>query len=164
MSAPRDHADVHAETRGQLALFVAGALDAADESRIGLHLATCADCSAELESWQLITGGLRRLPTPQPPAAVFERTRAMAVEQLLQRAARKRTLWMFVLLITFAWMVTLAGWPIFRFVTGGFLSLLDIHFRQLWLLFLMFSAATWAAGGSAAVLLSLRRQNERRFA
>jgi hypothetical protein len=42
--------------------------------------------------------------------------------------------------------------------------MLDIHFRQLWLLFLVFSAATWLAGGSAAVLLSIRRQQERRLA
>ena len=154
----------HAEIRELLALFAAGALDAADESRVVLHLASCAECSAELERWQQISGGLRRLPTPQPSAALFERARVMATEQLMQQAARKRTRAMFILLITFAWMVTLAGWPIFRFATGGFLSLLDIHFRQLWLLFVFFSAATWLAGGSAAVLLSLRRQQERRFA
>jgi anti-sigma factor RsiW len=168
MSAARDrandHANDHAEIREQLALFVAGALDADDESRIALHLATCADCSVELERWQVITGGLRRLPTPQAPAALFERTRAMAAAQLGAHAERRRNRVALILVIVFSWLVTLAGWPVFRFATGGFLSLLDIHFRQLWLLFVIFSALTWLAGGSAAVLLSLRRQQERRFA
>ena len=60
--------------------------------------------------------------------------------------------------------MTLAGWPVFRLVTSGLFSLLDIRFRELWILFVIFSALTWLAGGSAAVLLSLRRQQERRLA
>jgi anti-sigma factor RsiW len=156
--------DEHAKIRDQLALFVAGALDADAESRVALHLATCPDCSAELERWQLITGGLRRLPTPQPPAALFERAHAQAVAQLAEHAEHRRNRIVLMLLILFSWAVTLAGWPIFRFATGGLLSLLDVNFRQTWLLFVVFSAATWLAGGSAAVLLSFRRQNERRLA
>jgi hypothetical protein len=39
-----------------------------------------------------------------------------------------------------------------------------VNFRQTWLLFVIFSVGTWLAGGSAAVLLSLRRQQERRLA
>ena len=160
-----DHGDIdHADIREQLALFVAGALEADEESRIGLHLASCADCSSELERWQMIAGGLRRLPTPQPPAALFERTRAMAALQLGAHAELRRNRLALILVIVFSWLVTLAGWPVFQFATGGFLSLLDIHFRQVWLLFMIFSTATWLAGGSAAVLLSWRRQQERRFA
>jgi anti-sigma factor RsiW len=156
--------DEHAEIREQLALFVAGALQADAESRVALHLATCADCSAELERWQLITGGLRRLPTPQPPAALFERTRALAMAQLADDREHRRNRIALILVILFSWAVTLAGWPIFRFATGGLLSLVDVNFRQTWLLFVIFSVGTWLAGGSAAVLLSLRRQQERRLA
>jgi hypothetical protein len=39
-----------------------------------------------------------------------------------------------------------------------------VNFRQTWLLFMVFSVGTWLAGGSAAVLLSLRRRHERRLA
>jgi anti-sigma factor RsiW len=156
--------DEHAEIREQLALFVAGALQANAESRVALHLATCADCSAELERWQLITGGLRRLPTPQPPAALFERTRALAMAQLADDREHRRNRIALILVILFSWAVTLAGWPIFRFATGGLLSLVDVNFRQTWLLFVIFSVGTWLAGGSAAVLLSLRRQQKRRLA
>jgi anti-sigma factor RsiW len=156
--------DEHAEIREQLALFVAGALEADAESRVALHLAGCADCLAELERWELITVGLRRLPTPQPPAALFERTRALAMVQLAEHAEQRRNRIVLGLLILFSWAVTLAGWPIFRFATGGLLSLLDVSFRQTWLLFVVFSVGTWLAGASAAVLLSLRRQHERRLA
>lgn len=159
--SPRDE---HAEMREQLSLFVAGALDSDAESQVALHLATCADCSAELERWQRITGDLRRLPTPQPPASLFERTRAMAVAEIAAQAERSRNRIVLMLLIVFSWAVTLAGWPIFQFATGGLLSVLDVNFRQTWLLFVFFSVGTWLAGGSAAVLLSLRRQHERRFA
>jgi len=156
--------DEHAEIREQLALFVAGALTADAESRVALHLATCADCSAELEGWQLITGGLRRLPTPQPPAALFERTRVLAMAQLAEHREQRRNRIVLMLLILFSWAVTLAGWPIFRFAAGGLFSLLDVNFRRTWLLFVVFSVGTWLAGGSAAVLLSLGRRHERRLA
>ena len=156
--------DEHAEFREQLALFVAGALDADVEARVAKHAATCATCAAELENWQRITGGLRRLRTPQPSPALFERARAVAEAQLATQAEQRQNRMMLVPLIVFSWVVTVAGWPVFRFATGGLLSLLDIHFRQVWLLFAVFSALTWLAGGSAAVLLSLRRQHERRLA
>jgi anti-sigma factor RsiW len=156
--------DEHAEIRAQLTQLVAGALDADAEALIARHTATCPSCSAELERWQLITGGLRRLRTPQPSPALFERARAVATAQLTVQAEQRQNRMMLVPLIVFSWVVTVAGWPVFRFATGGLLSLLDIHFRQIWLLFAVFSALTWLAGGSAAVLLSLRRPHERRLA
>jgi anti-sigma factor RsiW len=158
------HSDEHAEIRGQFALFVSGALDADEEARISQHAATCSDCAAELERWQLITGGLRRLPTPQPSPALFERARLMATKHLAAQAEQRRNRILLIPLIVFSWVVTVAGWPVFRFATNGLLSLLDVHFREVWLLFAVFSALTWLAGGSAAVLLSVRRQHERRLA
>jgi anti-sigma factor RsiW len=156
--------DEHAEIRGQLALLVAGALDADAEARIARHTAACASCSAELERWQLITGGLRRLSTPQPSPALFERARTMAAAQIAAQAEQRQNRMVLIPLIVFSWAVTVAGWPIFRFATDGLLSLLDVQFREVWLLFAIFSALTWLAGGSAAVLLSVRRQQERRLA
>ncbi len=156
--------DEHAEIRKQLALFVSGALDANEEARIAQHTARCSDCAAELERWQLISGGLRRLPTPQPSPALFERTYAMASAQLAAQAEQRKNRLMLIPLIIFSWTVTVAGWPLFRFATNGLLSVLDVQFRRIWLLFAIFSALTWLAGGSAAVLLSLRRQYDRRLA
>ena len=156
--------DEHAEICEQLALFVAGALDAEIEACVARHTAACPTCAAELERWQLISGGLRRLPTPQPSPALLERTRAMVVEQLAERAEQRQNRIVLLLLAFFSWAVTIASWPVFRFATGGLLSLLDIRFHQTWLIFAMFSALTWLGGGSAAVLLSARRQQERRLA
>jgi len=154
----------HAEIRDQLALYVAGALEADTEASIAQHVVTCPSCAAELERWQMIGSGLRRLPTPQPSPALFERTRAMAAAQLAAHAEQRQNRIVLVLLIIFSWAVTIAGWPVFRFATGGLLSLLDIRFREAWIQFAIFSAITWLAGGSAAVLLSVRRQHERRLA
>ena len=112
----------------------------------------------------MISGGLRQLRTPQPSAALFERTRALAEAELAEQAEQRRSRMVLILLTIFSWTMTIAGWPIFRFVTSGLLSLLDVRFRQLWILFTIFSALTWLAGGSAAVLLSARRRHERRLA
>lgn len=156
--------DEHAEIREQLVLFVAGALDAETEAQIARHTASCPTCAAELERWQLISGGLRRLPTPQPSRTLLERTRAMVTAQIAVRAEQRQNRIVLTLLVCFSWVVTVAGWTVFRFMTGGFLALFDIRFHQTWLLFAMFSALTWLTGASAAVLLSARRQRERRVA
>jgi anti-sigma factor RsiW len=158
------HSDEHAEIRGQLALYVAGGLEAGAEANIARHIATCPGCAAELERWQLIGSGLRRLPTPQPSSVLFERTRAMAFAHMEARAEQRRNTFVLVSLIFFSWTVAIAGWPVFRFATGGLFSLLDIQFRQTWILFGIFTAVAWLAGGCAAVMLSARRQQERRFA
>jgi anti-sigma factor RsiW len=154
----------HAQIREQLALFVAEALDPDAASKVARHLAACADCSEELERWKRIASALNRLPTPELPAALFERTRAAAAAQLAARVEQSRTRIVLLLLIVFSWAVTLAGWPIFRFASTGLFSLLDVNFRETWLLFVLFSVGTWLAGGSAALLLSLRRRQEGRFA
>jgi len=156
--------DEHDEIRKQLALYVAGALEAEAETSIAQHIATCPSCAAEFERWQLISGGLRRLPTPQPSAALFERTHAMASARLAAQAEQRHNRMVLIPLIIFSWAVTVAGWPFFRFATGGLLSVLDIQFRQVWILFAVFSAITWLAGGSAAVLLSAHHRDERRLA
>lgn len=153
----------HAELRRQLALFVAGALDAEMEGRIVRHTAACSTCAADLERWRSISGGLRRLPTPQPHPALVARTRALVSAQIAERAEQRQNRTVLILLVCFAWLITIVGWPVFRFVSGGVLSLLDIRFHQAWLLFAISSALTWLAGGSAAVLLSIRRQHERRL-
>ena len=154
----------HAGIQGMLSLYVAGALDADAESLVLKHLSACSECAAELEQWQTITGALRGLRTPQPPAALFARSRARAEIRLAEQAEQRHSRMVLILLVVFSWAVTLVGWPIFRFATGGLLSLLDLQFREMWMLFAIFTALTWLAGGSAAVLLSARRQQERRLA
>jgi anti-sigma factor RsiW len=156
--------DEHAEILKKLPLLIAGSLDADDEARIARHTATCPDCANELERWRLIAAGLRRLATPQPSSALFERTRMMVVDQLAAKDEQRLHWIAIIFLVLFSWTVTLVSWPVFRLATGGLLSLFGIRYRQIWVVFAIFSALTWLGGGSAALLLSLRRQHERRLA
>ena len=157
-------ADEHAAIRRELPLLAAGALDADTEAGIANHIAKCPDCAAELERWQTISRGLRRLPTPQPSSELLRRTRAAVVAHLAEQAEQRQSQLTLILLVIFSWVPTVAGWPVFRVVTSGLFSLFDIRFRQLWLVFAIFSALTWLAGCSAAALLSVRRRHERRLA
>jgi len=156
--------DEHAEIRKQFPLLAAGTLDPNTEARIAVHTATCSSCAAELGRWLLISGGLRRLPTPQPSPELYERTRAMVAAHLAARAEQRQNRLTLILLVFFSWAVMLLGWPVFRVVSSGLISVFDIRFRQLWLLFATFSALTWLAGGSAAALLSVRHRQQRRLA
>jgi len=156
--------DAHDKIRELLGLAVAGALGAEEEKRIEKHVASCASCAAELESWRALAGGLRRLPTPQPGKLVVERARAqfeMRLAEEIESRGQRRTM---IFLLAFAWVVTLASWPLFRIFTGGLLVWFDPRFNQTWLVFAAFTGLLWATGGLAAVLLGRHRQQERRTA
>jgi anti-sigma factor RsiW len=156
--------DSHDKIRELLGLAAAGALDAGEEQRVERHAASCAACAAELENWRLLAGGLRRLPTPQPGNLVVERARALAEMRLAEEVEYRGHRKVMIFLVAFAWVVTLASWPLFRIVTGGLLVWFDPRFNQTWLVFAGFTGLIWATGGLAAVLLGQRRQQERRIA
>jgi len=154
----------HEEIHSLLALAVAGALSTSEEQQVMSHIASCSECASELEDWRLLVGGLRRLPTPQPRAAVVERARARAQMAMTEETESRRNSRMLVLLVCFAWVVTLASWPIFRMVSGGLLVWFDPRFNQTWLVFAAFTGLLWATGGIAAIFLGRHRQQERRTA
>lgn len=154
----------HSKTRELLALAAAGALSASEEADVARHIRSCASCSNELGSWQALAGSLRRLPTPQPSAALVQRALTLAEAKLAGEAEYRWQRGVMVFVVTFAWVVTIASWPLVRLVTGGLLSLLDPRLNQTWFSFAAFATLVWLAGGSAAVLLALRQQRERRLA
>lgn len=154
----------HEEIRELLALAAAGALSAAEEELVALHLRSCDACSRHMESWQSIARDLRRLPTPQPTAALLQRTRLLAEQKLAEEAEYRWQRSVMVFVVTFAWVLTIVSWPVVRLVTGGLLSLLDPQLNRTWISFAGFTSLVWLAGGSAAVLLSLRHRRERRMA
>jgi anti-sigma factor RsiW len=153
----------HDDIRELLGLAAAGALSAEEEQRVMSHIALCSACASELDDWRLLAGGLRRLPTPQPRAAVVERARARAQMALTDAAESRSNSRVLLLLVCFAWIVTLASWPIFRMVSGGLLVWFDPRFNQTWLVFAGFTGLLWATGGVAAIFLGRHRQ-ERRMA
>jgi anti-sigma factor RsiW len=154
----------HDAIRRMLALAAAGALEPDEERRVAAHVQSCASCAAELEEWQIVAGGLRRLPTPQPPASLVERARARAEARLAEEAEYRLHRGVMVFLVFFAWALTLMSWPLVRLVSGGLLGLLDPRLNQAWVGFAAFTTFVWLGGGTAAVLLSLRQRRERSLA
>ena len=154
----------HGKIRDLLALAAAGALSASEEEDVARHIRSCDACSQELSSWQSLAGDLRRLPTPQPSAAVVQRALRLAEARLADEAEYRWQRGVMVFVIAFAWVVTIASWPLVRLVTGDFLTLLDPRLNHAWISFAGFTTLVWLAGGSAAVLLSLRQRRERRLA
>jgi predicted anti-sigma-YlaC factor YlaD len=154
----------HEAIRKLLALLSAGALDEREEQRVTLHLRTCAECSAEFDRWNLLTGGLRGIPTPQPSPLLVQRARARAEARISEEAEYRWSRSVMAFLLLFAWVLTLLSWPLVRLVSGGLLGLLDPRLNQSWLGFAGFTTMVWVAGGAAAILLSLHQRRERRLA
>jgi hypothetical protein len=154
----------HHKIRELLPLAAAEVLDSQEERLLLEHLRSCSACAAQLEEWRLLAGGLRRLPTPQPRGVVVERARAMAQIRLTEHLEQKWNRGVMTGLIAFAWILTLMSWPVFRFVSGGLLSMLDPRFSHTWLVFCVFTTLVWLGGGAAAILLSLQQRRERSWA
>jgi anti-sigma factor RsiW len=154
----------HEIIRQWLALAAAGALEAREQERLDRHLRDCPACAAELDEWQFLTGGLRRLPTPQPPAALVEKTRARCEWQFAAAAEETWNRGVLIFLVLFAWTLTLASWPLVRLATGGLLSWVDPQFSHTWLAMLVYTSLAWVAGGAAAAMLGLRKRHERSLA
>jgi anti-sigma factor RsiW len=154
----------HQKIQDMLSLAAAGALEQTEEELLLNHLRGCDQCAAEAETWRLLAGGLRRLPTPQPRAIVVERARAQAQIRLFEEFEHRWNQTVIMGLIFFAWVLTLVSWPVFRFVTGGLIGLLDPSFHHLWITFALFTATVWTAGVAAAVVLSVKHRGERRLA
>ncbi|MGC1796627.1 MAG: hypothetical protein WA713_11130, partial [Candidatus Acidiferrales bacterium] len=96
-------------------------------------------------------------------ALIVERARAQAQIRLSEEFEHRWNRTVMIGLVAFAWLLTLLSWPVVRFVSGGLLAMLDPRFSHTWTVFALFTAAAWAAGGAAAVILSLQRR-ERRLA
>jgi len=154
----------HGKIRELLALAAADALEPNEDRLVSEHLRSCSDCAAQLEEWRMLAGGLRRLPTPQPRGVVVERARAMAQIRLAEHLEHKCNRAVMSGLIVFAWVLTLMSWPVVKFVSGGFLSMLDPRFSHTWLVFGVFTTLVWVGGGAAAVLLSMQQRRERSLA
>ena len=154
----------HDEIRELLALAAAGALNSDEELELARHLRECTACTAELESWQSLAGSLRRLPTPQPPTGLIERVRAQVEWQFAAEAEQRWNHGVLAFVVLFAWTITLAGWPIFRLLTGDLFGWLSPGFGHTWLGLVGYTVMAWLTGGVAAATLAFTRRRERRMA
>lgn len=153
----------HESFRELLPLAVADALNESDLQAFEQHVATCSDCAAEMETWNALAIGLKRLPTPQAPALLVERTCARVAAKMAALAEQRTSHWVIAFLVLVAWTVTLAAWPIFRFFSDGLLGWLDWRFNQTWFGLAAYTTAVWLTAGFAAAVLGWRKRLERRF-
>jgi len=159
----------HDKIRELLALAVADALTSVEEKQVAEHVRSCIACSNELEAWRPIAIDLRRLPTPQPSSWLVQATLARAEAKLTEQAEHDWNRRVMIVVVAFAWLLTIASWPVFQVVSGRFESLFEpqfshTQFGQAWISFAAFTALGWLAGGVAAVMLAVRRRGERRLA
>ncbi len=159
----------HDKIRKLLALAAADALTSAEEKQVAEHVRSCIACSNELEAWRPIASELRRLPTPQPSSWLVQATLARAEAKLAEQSEHEWNRRVLIVVVAFAWVLTIASWPVFQVVSGGFGSLLEpqfshTQFSHTWISFAAFTALGWLAGGVAAVMLAVRQRGERRLA
>ena len=158
----------HDKIRELLALAAADALTSAEEKQVAEHVRSCIACSNELAAWRPIASELRRLPTPQPSSWLVQATLARAEAKLTEQAEHDWNRRVMIVVVAFAWLLTIASWPVFHVVSGRFGTLLEPQFshtsRPPWISFAAFTALGWIAGGVAAVMLAVRQRGERRLA
>jgi hypothetical protein len=73
-----------------------------------------------------------------------------------------------IIVVAFAWLLTIASWAVFHVVSGRFERLLgpqfsNTQFSNTWISFAAFTALEWLAAGVAAVMLAIRQRGERRL-
>ena len=154
----------HDKIRELLALAAADALTNAEEKQVTEHVRSCIACSSELEAWRPIATELRRLPTPQPSSWLVQATLARAQAKLTEQAEHDWNHRVLIVVVAFAWLLTIASWPVFHLCGGLFGSLLGPQFSPTWISFAAFTTLGWLAGGVAAVTLAIRQRGERRLA
>ncbi len=143
----------HDKIRELLALAAADALTSAEEKQVAEHVRSCIACSNELGAWRPIASELRRLPTPQPSSWLVQAALARAEAKLTEQAEHDWNRRVMIVLVAFAWLLTIASWPVFH-----------LQFSHTWISFAAFTALGWLAGGVAAVMLAIRQRGERRLA
>ena len=154
----------HEKIRELLPLAAAGALDSSEEIRIQNHLRLCAECAAQLSFWQELQSALRRIPTPQAPAPLVQRTIAMAQNAIIEESDRRSERRIIAVALVFSWLFVAVSWPLAQFLGHGWMAVLGSGFRQGWENFAVFTALCWLAGAAAAIMLAARKQRERRTA
>jgi len=154
----------HDKIRELLPLAAAGALTSAEEKQVAEHVRSCVSCANELDAWRPIATELRRLPTPQPSSWLVQATLARAEAKLAEQDERDWNRHVIIAVVAFAWLLTVASWLVFHFLSERLGNLLGPQFGQTWISFAAFSALEWIAGGVAAVMLAIRQRGERRLA
>ena len=145
-----------------LAPFAAGALEAAEQSRIDAHLATCPSCASEAAGWRDLALKLRSLPSRPPSQALLTRTMESVERRLAERSERAWSQAALGFLVAFAWTLTVVSWMFLDLVTGGLALRLGRSLGPTAAWYAAYVAAGWLTAGVAAVLLGRSERDEGR--
>jgi len=154
----------HDEIRPLLTLAAAGALDGAVERRVEEHLRQCSACRAEFESWQGLIGALKRMPTPQAPLGLVERTRLKLEAQAAARAELRRKWIVLSILTVLAWMFSFLSWVVFQMLGGRLAQSFDVSATVITAAWIGYTMISWLATGLVAAMLGKRYEQEGRTA
>jgi len=152
----------HNEIRDLLTLAAAGALNAEEQRRVEKHLRECPACKAEFDSWQQLTSALSKLPTPEAPAGLVERTRRQLINQAAVQKERRWNHLVMGCLILFGWALTFLSWPALQVVGDKAAQWLDIPLTTVTWAWMVYTVAAWIATGVVAGFLGKRYQQEGR--
>jgi len=151
----------HESIRDMLALAAAGVLGPEEIRLVEQHASTCEACRRELETWAGYTQGLRKLPQPQAPEGLLERTRARILQEREAAAEKRRHELRLAALAAFGWMASFTLWFIVRGFTGGTLIVVGANLGSGWTWLTMSAVLSWATAGAAVLVLG--RGEVRRF-
>jgi anti-sigma factor RsiW len=147
-----------------LALDAAGVLEPAERARVAAHLAACAECAREAESWRRLARGLGELPALPPPAALGARTREAVAAAFAERSERAWNRAALGFLVAFAWTLAALSWFLFEIVTGGLALRLGRPVGPTVAWYAAYVVSGWLAAAVAAALAGRRAGGEGRIA
>jgi anti-sigma factor RsiW len=145
----------HDRIRELLALAAAGTLSDAEATRVTRHAADCPECEAELGRWRSLAATLGRIPTPQAPAAMVQRTRAQLAARFAGAEERRTNQWLVAFAILLSWTITLGGWMVFRVFQEGIPAVLEMS-GGMWTWLVGYTVVGWMTAAVAAAVLGLR--------
>ncbi len=152
----------HGEIRELLLLAVAGVLGPDEQRRVDQHVAGCASCARELETFRGYGQVLRRLPSPTAPAGLAERTEARVLRELAHAREGRWSEMVLAMLSLYAWTLTLTGWLLWKLFTGGWIAVVTpgfIHEATWWT---GTTLLAWLTAAVAALALGGLRKTARR--
>jgi anti-sigma factor RsiW len=150
----------HDEIRDLLALAAAGGLDAETERRMEEHLGQCAECRTELDSWQQLTGALKRMPTPQAPLGLVERTRRILEARAVAQADHRRRWVALSVLTALAWIFSFVSWLVFQMLGGRLAQALDLSSTAITMAWIGYTMISWLTTGAVAAALGKSHRQE----
>jgi anti-sigma factor RsiW len=154
----------HDEIRDLLPLAAAGGLDAETERRMEEHLGQCPECRTEFDSWQQLTGALKRMPTPQAPLGLVERTRRNLEARAVAQTEHRRKWATVGALSIFAWLFSLLSWLLFQMLGGKLAQTLDISSTAMTMAWIGYTMLSWLTTGLVAAALGRNHRQEERTA